>query len=119
MHYSILIYAVDGIFERLTEEQQEAALQKHRDLQAKLTEEGRLGAVAKLMATSAAMTVRSQGQSVVVLDGPFAETKEQLLGFYVVECDSIEDAIEAAKQLPQGIAAMEVRPIAWLGGPGS
>jgi len=119
MHYSILIYADEGLFDRLPEEQQEAVLQKHRDLQAKLAEEGKLGPVAKLMGTSTAMTVRSQGQSVVVLDGPFAETKEQLLGFYVVECDSIEEAIDAAKQLPQGVAIMEVRPVAWFGGPGS
>ena len=116
MHYSILIYADEGLFDRLPEEQQEALLQQHRDLQTKLTEEGKLGPVAKLMGTATAVTVRSQDQPTVVLDGPFAETKEQLLGFYIVDCETIEEAIEAAKLLPQGVATMEVRPIAWLGG---
>ena len=119
MHYSILIYAQEDVTDRLSEDEVEAILQKHRDLQAALTKEGKLGPVAKLMGTSTAVTVATQGNAVVVLDGPFAETKEQLLGFYIVECETIEEAIEAAKQLPQGIATMEVRPIAWLGGPGA
>ena len=99
MHYSILIYSEEGLFDRLSKDEQEAVLQKHRDLQTALTKDGKLGPVAKLMGTATAMTVGTQGQSVVVLDGPFAETKEQLLGFYIVECDKIEEAIEAAKQL--------------------
>ena len=116
MQYAILIYASEGIFERLPEEEQEEAMTHHRALQKEHNEKGTLGAVAKLMDTSAAVTLRQTGDSVVVLDGPFAETKEQLLGLYVLECDSIDDAIEQAKKLPQGIAAYEVRPIGWGGG---
>lgn len=115
MLYSVLIYGVEGVFERLPPAEQEAILQKHRDLQAKLGRDGRMGPTAKLMATSAAVTVRQDGQSVVVMDGPFAETKEQLLGFYVIECDTIDQAIEAAKQLPVDVASMEVRPVSWFG----
>jgi len=116
MQYAILIYASEGIFERLPEEEQESAMDRHRALQKEHDEKGTLGAVAKLMDTAAAMTVRQTGDSMLVLDGPFAETKEQLLGLYVLECDSIDDAIEQAKKLPQGIAAYEVRPIGWGGG---
>ena len=116
MHYAILIYASEGFFERLPEDEQERAMDKHRGLQRELGEKGTLGAVAKLMDTSAAMTIRKQGDSVLVLDGPFAETKEQLLGLYLVECETMDEAIEQAKKLPQGMAAYEVRPIGWAGG---
>lgn len=116
MQYAILIYGSEGFFDRLPEDEQEGALDQHRRLQKELNAKGSLGAVARLMDTSAAMTIRKQGDSLLVLDGPFAETKEQLLGLYLVECDSIDDAIEQAKKLPQGVAAYEVRPIGWMGG---
>lgn len=116
MQYAILIYASEGFFDRLPEDEQEGALDQHRQLQKELNAKGSLGAVARLMDTSAAMTIRKQGDSLLVLDGPFAETKEQLLGLYLVECDNIDDAIEQAKKLPQGVAAYEVRPIGWMGG---
>ena len=116
MQYAILIYSTEGLFERLPEHEQEAAMSHHRALQEEHGEKGTLGAVAKLMDTSAAMTVRKRGDSVMVLDGPFAETKEQLLGLYVLECESMDDAIEQAKKLPQGLAAYEVRPLGWGGG---
>jgi hypothetical protein len=65
------------------------------------------------MATTAATTVRSSGE---VFDGPFAETKEQLLGFYIVDCETQEEAIETARLLarekPNG--ALEVRPVTWF-----
>ncbi len=116
MQYAILIYSSEDIFGRLTDEEQEQALDKHRALQQELTGSGTLDAVAKLMDTSSAMTVRQTGENLLVLDGPFAETKEQLLGIYVIECETIDAAIEQAKKLPQGIAAYEVRPIGWGGG---
>ena len=59
------------------------------------------------------MTIRRQGDSLVVTDGPFAETKEALLGLYVVETDTIEQAIEHAKRLPIEIGSLEVRPVGW------
>ena len=52
----------------------------------------------------------------MVLDGPYSESKEQILGFYMIECDSIDAALEAAKALPRGVAYMEVRPVNWAGG---
>ena len=116
MQYAILIYATEGFFERLPEDEQEAAMGRHRALQQEHGDKGTLGAVAKLMDTSAAMTIQKPGDNMVVLDGPFAETKEQLLGLYVLECDSIDDAIEQAKKPPQGMAAYEVWPIDWGGG---
>ena len=79
----------------------------------KLAAQGRLGPTARLLPTTAATTVR-KGATPLVIDGPFAETKEQLLGFYVVECDSLEDALQVAQDLgaASGTAgAHEVRPL--------
>jgi hypothetical protein len=74
---------------------------------------GRLGPVARLMPTTAATTLRKDRDPAVVIDGPFAETKEQLLGFYVVDCADLEEALDFAKELgkanPGG--AYEIRPL--------
>lgn len=113
MLYAILIYAEEGVFERLEPECQEEALEKHQAIQAEYGAKGGLGAVARLMGTAAALTVRQQGGSPVVLDGPFAETKEQLLGLYILDCADIEEAIAAAKKFPLETAAYEIRPIRW------
>jgi hypothetical protein len=65
------------------------------------------------MSTTAATTIR-KGKETLVIDGPFAETKEQLLGFYVIECVSLEHAIETAKELARAsgsAGAFEIRPL--------
>lgn len=113
MLYSILIYGVEGVFDRLPENEQSEMLAKHQAVQDDLTSRGILGPVAKLMETASAVSVRAQGSSILVTDGPFAETKEQLLGIYMIECATIDEAIEAVKALPQGISAYEIRPVAW------
>jgi len=116
MLYSVLIYAVDGLFERLPEAEREAYMEQHYALQRRHEETGTLGPVAKLMGPASAVTVTRRADTVQVVDGPYAETKEQLLGFYVIDCETIEEAIEAAKALPADIATYEVRPIQWAGG---
>ena len=82
-------------------------------VQEPLKAEGRLGPVARLAPTAKARTIRKSKEA-MILDGPFAETKEQLLGFYVVECATEEAALEVARELAgaSGSAgAFEVRPI--------
>lgn len=118
MLFTILIYGHEGLVERLPVEEQEALLQQHRDLQATLQAEGKYRGAVQLMPPSTAMTVHDRGSGVSVLDGPYAESKEQILGFYLMECETIEEALEAAKALPQGVACMEVRPVNWAGGVG-
>ena len=118
MRYAILIYMVDGVFESLAEEQQEAFMQIHRDIQASQAQKGDY-AVARLMPVTNAVTVRDQGgpdRPPIVVDGPFAETKERFMGFYVVDCETIEEAIEIGKPLAAGYGAIEVRPVGWGGG---
>ena len=81
-------------------------------VQDKLTKTGRLGPVARLLPTTAATTLRKDDPP-VVLDGPFAETKEQLLGFYVIDCNNLDEALDVARDLgkanPGG--AYEIRPV--------
>ena len=107
----MLIYGSEALVGSFSQAQEEAVLERHYALQAEMTRQGRLGPFARLMPTTAAVTVRTDGREPVVLDGPFAETKEQLLGFYVIECATLDEAVAAAKTLPTDVGSIEVRPI--------
>ena len=78
----------------------------------RLTQEGRMGPAARLGATNGACVLRGPGKGVVT-DGPFTETKEQLLGFYVIDCADRDAAIAAARDLRQAnpSAMYEIRPV--------
>jgi hypothetical protein len=111
MFYCILCYNHESEIEAWTREK-EAAVMARRELVAnKLAALGRLGPVGRLMPTTTAMTIRASREP-LVLDGPFAETKEQLLGFYLVECKSLDEAIDVARRLIGDTGALEVRPLA-------
>ncbi len=113
MLYSILCDESEGLAAGRTKQEDDAMMVRIRNVQQKLKAAGKLGPVARLMPTTTATHIRA-GKDPMVIDGPFAETKEQLLGFYVLDCPSLEEAIEAAKQLarekPHG--TLESRPIA-------
>ncbi len=113
MLYSILCYESEVMAAGRTKQEDDAMMVRLRNVQQKLKAEGKLGPVARLMPTTTATHIRS-GKDPLVVDGPFAETKEQLLGFYVLDCASLEEAIAAAKLLaaekPHG--TLEIRPIA-------
>ncbi len=118
MLYAILCYDDENAIEAWTKEEDEAVMKGLGVVQDKLKKERRLGPVARLMPTTSAATVR-KGREAMVLDGPFAETKEQLLGFYVVDCDSLDAAIAVAKELGQAsgsAGAFEIRPLRFFGG---
>jgi hypothetical protein len=111
--YAILCYDSEDAVCSWSKEQDAEAMQKLDVVQQKLAAEGRLGPVARLMPTTTATTLR-KGKDMVVLDGPFAETKEQLLGFFMVECENLEQAIEAARDLGKASSsagAYEIRPV--------
>jgi hypothetical protein len=111
MLYAILCYHDEDVVGSWTKQEDDAVLAKRHKVTDKLAAAGRLGPVARLMPTTAATTVRS-GKEPIVLDGPFAETKEQLLGFYLVECTSLDEAIEAAKALGRDEnGSFEIRPL--------
>jgi hypothetical protein len=113
MLYSILCYESEALASGRTKQEDDAMIVRLRAVQQKLAHEGKLGPVARLMPTTTATTVMA-GRESLVIDGPFAETKEQLLGFYVVDCPTLEEAIEVTKLLarekPHG--ALEIRPVA-------
>lgn len=112
MLYAILCYNDEDAVGSWTKEQDAAVMTRLRVVQDKLTQQGRLGPVARLLPTTAATTLRKDDPP-LVLDGPFAETKEQLLGFYVVDCRNLDEALGVARDLgkanPGG--AYEIRPI--------
>ena len=82
-------------------------------MQEKLTKQGRLGPVARLLPTTAATTLRKEGDPPLVLDGPFAETKEQLLGFYIIDAKDLDDALAVARDLGEANpgGSYEIRPV--------
>jgi hypothetical protein len=113
MLYAILCYDSEDIVGAWTKEQDDAAIAKLGVVTQKLAAQGRLGPVARLMPTTAATTLR-KGREVIVTDGPFAETKEQLLGFFIVECSTLEQALETARDLGRASSSMgsyEIRPL--------
>jgi hypothetical protein len=114
MIYAILCYHSEDIVCSWSKEEDAAVMAKLAVVQQKLAAEGKLGPVARLMPTTAATTLRKDREPPLVIDGPFAETKEQLLGFFIIECASLEEALGIARELgdanPGG--AYEVRPVA-------
>src|ERR1700689_3957915 len=119
MLYAILCYHDEDFVGSWTQDQDAAVMAKLAVIHEKLKKDGRLGPVARLLPTTAATTLRKEDPP-LVLDGPFAETKEQLLGFYVVDCKNLDEALDVARDLgaanPGG--AYEIRPVGVLN-PGS
>ncbi|MDB5514211.1 MAG: YciI family protein [Tardiphaga sp.] len=115
MLYAILCYHDEDTVGSWTAEHDAAVIGKLAVVQKKLADQGRLGPVARLLPTTAATTLRKEDPPLVI-DGPFAETKEQLLGFYVVDCKNLDDALDVARDLgranPGG--AYEIRPVGVL-----
>lgn len=112
MLYAILCYHDEDVVESWTKEEDEAVLAKRRKVQQALVDEGRMGPSIRLVPTTAATTIRSSGNEQIVIDGPFAETKEQLLGFYIVDCRNLEEVIDFAKRMKEGESCtFEIRPL--------
>ena len=114
MQYAILCYHSEDVVCSWSKAEDDLVMSKLMVVQDRLAKAGKLGPVARLMPTTAATTLRKSQDPPLVIDGPFAETKEQLLGFYVVDCQALEEALDIARELgranPGG--AYEIRPIA-------
>ena len=109
MLYAMLAYHVEGVITAMTPDEDAALMEGLDRVHDRLKDEGKLGPAARLGPTGKAVTVRGG----VVVDGPFAETKEALLGFYVLDCETMEEAVQAAKDLQENnpSAVYELRPI--------
>src|SRR5215470_6455073 len=114
MQYAILCYHDERVTSAWSKEHDDAVIAKLGVVREKLVRQGKLGPVARLLPTTAATTLRKDREPPLVIDGPFAETKEQLLGFYIVDCAGLDEVIGIAKELgaanPGG--AYEIRPVA-------
>ncbi|TPK80055.1 YciI family protein [Mesorhizobium sp. B2-4-12] len=114
MLYAILCYASEDVVSSWSKAQDDEVMANLLNVQEKYAQAGRLGPVARLLPTTAATTLRKVKGEPVVIDGPFAETKEQFLGFYTLECADLDEAVEFARELsevnPSG-GSYEIRPV--------
>ena len=102
MLYAVLCYASEDVVGSWTKEQDDAVMGKLLDVQQRYANAGKLGPVARLLPTTAATTLRKVKGESLVIDGPFAETKEQFLGFYTVDVENLDEALQFARELSEG-----------------
>lgn len=120
MKFLVLIYGnpeTRKMWETMPKEQKSAGLDYYAELTKDLESSGQLVATAPLAEPAETKQVKvGPGGQVLSTDGPFAETKEHLAGFYVLECDDLEQAIESAARIPEAaFGLVEVRPTRELG----
>lgn len=118
MIYAITIYGEPGVFEALPKDRQNEVMSGHGALQTALSERGEFVSMKLMPPTSAVMVepAPTEGTEPLITDGPFAETKENFLGFYAAEFKDLDEALEYAKMISSPVARLEVRPVAWAGG---
>jgi hypothetical protein len=116
MLYTILCYHCEDVVGSWTKEHDDAVMTKLATVQDRLAKQGKLGPVARLGPTKTAKTLWKDRQPHLVTDGPYAETKEAILGFYVVDCATEEEAIAFVRELGEANpgGAYELRPISFF-----
>jgi hypothetical protein len=108
MEFVALIHGDEQGWESLGEQERQAIYQRYMEF----SERGEVVGGAELQATDAATTVRVRDGDRLVTDGPYAEVKEALGGFYILECNSIDEACKLAAEIPAAeTGAIEVRPV--------
>ena len=108
MEFLALIHADESGWESLSDDERQSLYQRYMDF----SERDEVVGGAELQSTSAATTVRVRDGDRLVTDGPYAEVKEALGGFYILDCNSIEEACRLAAEIPAAEhGAIEVRPI--------
>jgi hypothetical protein len=116
MRYMMLVYSTEGP-DGLSGEEADRLMSGHRRVMDEAKRKGVLEGAEPLAPTSTATTVRVQNGQTLVTDGPFAETKEHLAGYYIIDCENLDEAIEWAAKIPtecQGRAGcIEIRPMRW------
>ena len=109
MQYMLLIYANEN---GASEGDEADILRRYGAFTQEVRDNGKLVTADRLQPASAATTVRIRNGETLVTDGPFAETKEQLGGYYLIEVDSVDEAIEWAAKIPSAqLGSIEVRPV--------
>jgi hypothetical protein len=112
MLYAILAYHVENDIVSLTPQQDAALMEDLDEVHSRLLQQGRMGPAVRLGATKGACVLRGPGAGTIV-DGPFTESKEALLGFYIIDCADRDAAISAARELRRVNpgAMYEIRPV--------
>jgi hypothetical protein len=113
MQYAILCYHDEKVVTGWSKEEDDAVMARIEVVQAKLRKQGKLGTSLRLLPTTAATTLKKDREPALVIDGPFAETKEQLLGFYLIDAVSLDEALDIARELGEANpgGSYEIRPI--------
>src|SRR5262249_13559462 len=115
MRYMLLIYTREDAVARSSQAEMQQVMNGHLAVMQEARAKGVLQAAEPLANTSTATTVRWQNGSAAVMDGPFAETKEQLAGYYIFHCKDLDEAIAWAKKIPTACGGLqgcvEVRPL--------
>ena len=112
MQYLLLIYGNEAHWGTISESEQNAVMNEYMQYTEDIAKSGHLRGGNELKEVSTATTVRVRDKKRLVTDGPFAETKEQLGGYYLVECKDLDEAIGLAARIPSvRWGSIEVRPI--------
>jgi hypothetical protein len=111
MRFLILIHNAVGA-SRAADHDVDDAVSAYRALAGELARRGKLVTADRLAPPNAGRIVRSVDDQIVVTDGPFAETKEQIGGFFLIDCDDMDEALQVARRMPGARTGMlEVRPV--------
>ena len=115
MRYMLLVYTDESQMAQATPDMLSLVAEGHRKVQEEAKRAGAFVAADPLTTTGTATTVRQRDGQRLVVDGPFAETKEQLAGYYILDCRDLDEAIDWAEQIPTacagGIGCVEIRPL--------
>ena len=112
MQYVLLIYQNEGEFSKLSDAEKGALYQEYGPFTESITKSGHFREGNGLQPTATATTVRMRNGKRLVTDGPFAETKEQLAGYYLIEAKDLDEAITIAARVPSArFGSVEIRPI--------
>src|SRR3954447_7375849 len=112
MQYLLLIYDAEASWQGMSDEQRNGLYGEYGAFGASIRESGNYLNGAQLQPTSTATSVRIRNGETLVTDGPFAETKEQLGGFYLIEAKDADEALEIASRIPSArYGTIEVRPL--------
>ena len=117
MRYMMLIYDNEAHAESQSEAERNAMFEEYFAFSREVREKGAFKAGDPLMPTTSATTVRVKDGKRLTTDGPFAETKEQLGGYYILDCKTLDEALAFAAKIPAArYGCVEVRPIMEMGG---
>jgi hypothetical protein len=115
MRYMLLIYSKETEMAQMSQEEKDKITTAHWAVMEETSRRGVFRGAEPLKSTATATTVRVQDGKPLITDGPFAETKEQLAGYYILDCKDLDEAISWAAKIPTackgGDGCIEIRPI--------